>query len=73
MQEKVWLQPIVQFLSVRGLWKPRSLRFIMNTWVGRGKIREDARHTHCFTRCEYVALTQRLGVSCCVYRMLRRW
>jgi len=53
MQEKVWLQPIVQFLSVRDLWKPRSLRFILNTWVRRGKIREDA----------HVTLTVSQGVS----------
>jgi len=46
-------------------------RFFLNTWVARGKSREEARHTHGCARCEYVANTTRLGVSDCMCRKLR--
>jgi len=59
------------FSSVRVSWRPRPLPF--SEHLGRGKNREDARHTHGHARCEYVASTQQLGDRFCVYRTLRRW
>ena len=45
----------------------------LKTWVGRGKSREEARHTHGCARCKYLARTPRQGVSGCMYRTLYRW
>jgi len=41
----------------------------LNTWVGRGKSREDAHHTHGCARCEYVARMQGQGKAVvCIVR-----
>ena len=45
----------------------------MNTWVGRGKSKENASLIYGCAQCEYLARTPSLCVSRCVYRTLRMW
>ena len=61
------------FVFVRAFFEGHICGVFLNTWVGRGRSREEARHTHGCARCEYVARTSRLRVSGCMYRTLRRW
>ena len=68
---KLRSQPAVRLFCPYVFLEATFARFFKN--VRRGKSREDARHTHDCAMCEYVARTQRLGVSGCVYRRLLRW
>jgi len=60
-------QPAVRLFSSVRVFGGHIRGVFLNTWVGRGKSREDVRHTHGCARCEYVARTPRLGVSGYIY------
>jgi len=70
ISQKPWSQPAVRLFCPHVFWMLRALRFFLNTWVGRGMSREDARHTHGVRPWH---TSHVYGVSGCVYRTLLTW